>query len=55
MGKQPENSKKYKTAAILFAVGGFILIILGIADIIYLPIGIALIIISFAIWQRRES
>ena len=56
MDKQSEGVKSYKTGAILFAVSGLIFIILSIVSrIFFLPIGIALLIISLAIWQRRGS
>jgi len=53
--KSSENSKSYKTAAILFTISGFIFIILsGVSGIFFLPIGIALIIISILFWQRSK-
>jgi len=54
-GKSSENSKSYKTAALLFAISGIIFIILsGVSGIYFLPIGIALIIISILFWQRSK-
>jgi drug/metabolite transporter (DMT)-like permease len=53
--KSSENSKSYKTATIFFAISGLIFIILsGVSGIYFLPIGIALIIISILFWQRSK-
>jgi len=53
--KSSENSKSYETAALLFAISGIIFIILsGVSGIYFLPIGIALIIISILFWQRSK-
>ena len=53
--KSSENLKSYKTAAILFSISGLIFIILSAVDeIFFLPIGIALIIISISFWQRGK-
>jgi hypothetical protein len=54
MAQKSMNPKSYKTATIFFAISGIIFIILSVtSQILFLPIGIALLIISFAIWQRR--
>ena len=56
--KPSENSKSYKTAAILFSISGFVLILVGIVGGkigVFLPIGIALVIISIAFWQRSKK
>jgi len=48
------DSKRYKTAAILFAIGGILFIIVGAVSRkieIFLPVGIALIILSLNFWQ----
>ena len=53
--KSSDNVKSYKTAAILFTVSGVIFIILsGVSEIFFLPVGIALIIISILFWQRSK-
>ena len=53
--KSSENSKSYKSTAMLFALSGIIFIILSIVSGIYfLPIGIALFIISILSWQRSK-
>ena len=49
-----DNSKSFKTAAMLFAISGLIFIILTVSAIYFLPIGIALIIISISFWQRSR-
>lgn len=59
--KLSRNSKSYKTAAILFAISGFIFIIVNIVSVVsgkigvFLPIGIALVIISIVFWQRSKN
>jgi hypothetical protein len=54
-GKSTENSKSYKTAAILFLFSGLVFIILsGVSGIFFLPIGMALIVISVLSWQRSK-
>ena len=61
MGKLSTNSKSYKTAAILFSISGFILIVVGVVSIytgkipIFIPIGIALVVISMVFWQQRKK
>lgn len=49
-----KETKRYKTSAILFSICGVLSIIVAIISSkigIYLPIGIAFIIISIVIWQ----
>ena len=56
-GKLSKNSKSYRTAATLFSISGLIFIIVGIVAGkigIYLPIGIALVVISMGFWQRSR-
>ena len=56
--KQSKNSKSYKTAATLFSISGIVFIIVGVVSGkigVYLPIGIALVIISMSFWQRSKK
>ena len=59
--KPSRNSKSYKTAAILFAISGFIFIIVNIISVVggkigvFLPIGIALVIMSIVFWQHSKK
>jgi len=56
--KTSKNSKSYRTAAILFSISGFIFIILSAVSGkvgVFLPIGIALVIISFGFWQQSKK
>jgi len=56
--KTSKNSKSYRTAAILFSISGFIFIILSAVSGkvgVFLPIGIALVIISIAFWQYSKK
>ena len=56
--KLSKNSKSYKTAAILFSISGFIFFILSVVSSkigVFLPIGIALVIISIGFWQRSKK
>jgi len=56
--KSPKDLKSYKTAATLFSISGLILIIVGVVGGkigIFLPIGIALVIISIVIWQHSKK
>ena len=56
--KSSKNSKSYKTAAILFSISGFIFIILSVVSGkigVYLPVGIALVIISIGFWQLSKK
>ena len=52
--KRFADSKSYNTAATLFLTSGLIFIILSVVSIIFLPIGIALSIISFSFWQHSK-
>jgi hypothetical protein len=56
--KSPKDSKAYKTAATLFAISGLLFIIVGVVGGkigIFLPVGIALVIISIVIWQHSKK
>ena len=56
--KSSKDSKRYKTSAILFSISGILLIIVGIVGgeiAVFLPIGIALIIISIVFWQYSNK
>jgi len=56
--KSPKNSKSYKTAATLFLISGLLFIIVGIVGGrigIFLPVGIALIIVSIVFWQHSKK
>ena len=56
--KPSKNSKSYKTAATLFAISGLLFIIVGVVGGkigIFLPIGIALVILSIGFWQRSRK
>ena len=61
MGRPYKNAKSYKTAATLFTISGLILVILGVVSIvagktpIFLPIGIALVIVSMVFWQQSRK
>ena len=58
MAKSSKNYKSYRTSAKLFMISGIIFIILSIAAnrvAIYLPIGIALLIVGIAIWQKSRK
>ena len=51
------SKKLYKTAAICFAIGGFVFIISSVVSGevgAFLPIGIAFVVISIAFWQRSK-
>ena len=51
------DSKSYKTAATLFAISGLIFIIVSVISgkIFFLPIGIALAILSIGFWQHSKK
>jgi membrane-bound ClpP family serine protease len=52
------NAKSYKTAAVLFSISGFVFIIVSVVSGkigVFLPIGIALLIISIGFWQRSKT
>jgi len=56
--KSPKDLKSYKTAATLFAISGLIFIIVSVVSGkigVYLPVGIALAIISIGFWQRSKK
>lgn len=66
MSEGSKNYKSYRTSAILFLISGIIFIILGIVTsiiegiaasriVIYLPIGIALLIVSKGKWQKSRK
>ena len=56
--KSPKDAKSYKTAATLFSISGLLFIIVGVVGgkiEIFLPIGIALVIISIVFWQHSKK
>jgi membrane-bound ClpP family serine protease len=56
--KPAKDSKAYKTAAALFAISGLLFIIVSVVSGkigVFLPIGIALIIISIGFWRRSKK
>jgi len=58
MSSEPaKNLKAYKTAAILFSISGLLFIIVTVVSskIFFLPVGIALIIISIVFWQQGKK
>ena len=52
-----KNLKAYRTAAILFTISGLLFIIVSAisSQIVFLPVGIALIIISIVFWQQGKK
>ena len=52
-----KNLKSYKIAAILFSISGLLFIIVTAvsSNIVFLPIGIALVIISIVFWQQGKK
>lgn len=53
-----KNAKRMRTAAIFYSIGGIIFIIVGAIGGrigVFLPIGIALVILSMAFWQRSNK
>ena len=52
-----KNLKNYKTAAILFSISGLLFIIVAVisSKIFFLPVGIALAIISIVFWQQGKK
>ena len=52
-----KNLKSYKTAAILFSISGLLFIIVTAVskNIVFLPVGIALVIISIVLWQHGKK
>jgi len=58
MSSEPsKNLKAYKTAAILFSISGLLFIIVTVVSskIFFLPVGIALVIISVVFWQQGKK
>ena len=59
MSSEPsKNPKAYKTAAILFSISGVIFIIEAAVSSkigVFLPVGIAFVIISIAFWQHGKK
>ena len=58
MSSEPsKNLKAYKTAAILFAISGFLFMIVTAvsSNIIFLPVGVALVIISVVFLQQGKK
>ena len=56
--KSPKDLKSYKTAATLFSISGLLFIIVGVVGGkigIFLPVGIALVIISIVIRQHSKK
>ena len=56
--KSPKDSKSYQTAAMLFSISGLIFVTLGVVSGkigIFLPVGIALVIISIVFWQHSKK
>lgn len=52
-----KNPKSYRTAAILFSISGVLFIIVTAISgrIAFLPVGIALVIISIVFWQQGKK
>jgi hypothetical protein len=58
MSSEPSKDlKAYKTAAILFTISGLLFIIVAVisSQIVFLPVGIALVIISIVLWQQSKK
>jgi hypothetical protein len=58
MSSEPaKNLKAYRTAAILFSISGLLFIIVTAVSskIVFLPVGIALVIISVVFWQQGKK
>jgi len=58
MSSEPSKDlKAYRTAAILFTISGLLFIIVTVVSskIFFLPVGIALIIISIVFWQQGKK
>ena len=56
--KSPKNSKRYRMAATFFLISGLLFIIVAIVSGKignFLPVGIALAIISIGFWQRSKK
>ena len=53
-----KEAKRMRTAAILFSISGILFIIVGAIGGkigVFLPVGIALIIVSMTFWQRSNK
>jgi membrane-bound ClpP family serine protease len=53
-----KEAKRWRTAAILYSISGILLIIVGAIGGkigVFLPVGIALIIVSMTFWQRSNK
>jgi len=58
MSSEPsKNLKNYKTAATLLSISGLLFIIVAVigSKIFFLPVGIALAIISIVLWQQGKK
>lgn len=58
MSNEPsKNSKAYRTAAMLFSISGllFIIVFAISSNIAFLPVGIALFIISIVFWKQSKK
>jgi len=58
MSSEPsKNLKAYKAAATLFTISGLLFIIVAVisSQIVFLPVGIALVIISIVFWQQAKK
>jgi membrane-bound ClpP family serine protease len=58
MSREPSKGlKAYKTAAILFTISGLLFIIVAVisSQIVFLPVGIALVIISVVFLQQAKK
>lgn len=53
----PTSSKTYKDSATLFSIAGLLFIIVAVVgdQISVLPIGMAFVVISMALWQRSRK
>ena len=57
-GTARKRSESYRKAAILYSISGAVFIILaavGREVAVFLPIGIALVILSIAFWQQGKK
>jgi len=58
MSSEPsKNPKASKAAAILFSISGLLFIIVSVVsgNIAFLPVGIALVIISIVLWHQSRK
>jgi Flp pilus assembly protein TadB len=56
--KSSGNLKSYQTAATLFAISGLVFVIVSVVSSkigVFLPVGIALVIIDIGFWQRSKK